>query len=70
MSRKSTQTDSIALQTTVEAMIRTGEEVGESIPDGREAYINEKVIRKAGANVTGHGGYPGTAAAAVTKKGA
>lgn len=70
MAWKSTQTAGIIIQATVEAMIRTGEEYRESIRDGREVYINGKVVQKAGTNVTGHGGFLGTTAAAVKKKSA
>lgn len=70
MSCKSTQTSSIIIQATVEAMIRTGEEYRESIRDGREFPINAKVVQKAGTNVTGHGGFLGITATAVNKKSA
>jgi aromatic ring hydroxylase len=49
-------------------MIRTGEEYRESICDGGEVYINEKVVQKAGANVTGDGEFLGTTAAAINNK--
>lgn len=49
-------------------MISTGEEYRESIRDGREVYINEKVIQKARANVTGDGEFLGTTAAAINDK--
>jgi hypothetical protein len=67
---KSTQTSSIIIKATDEAMIRTGEEYRESFRDGREFHINAKVVQKAGTNVTGHGGFLGTTAAVVNKKSA
>jgi len=65
---KSTQTASITIQVTVEAMIRTGEEYRESIHDGGEVYINEKVVQKAGTSVTGDGEFLGTMAAAINNQ--
>jgi len=49
-------------------MIRTGEEYRESIHDGGEVYINEKVVQKAGTSVTGDGEFLGTTAAAINNK--
>jgi len=58
MAWKSTQTASITIQATVEAMIRTGGGYRESIRDGREVYIDGERVK---------GTILGTIAAAVKK---